>query len=127
METRQIAEQVAEELNLSVAQVAKIMRTEHKVVQEKVAAGERVVLTGFLSIERTKNDTIRTTAGTTFNRVLRGGTEPIAVSAPAVRATTRSQMTRGAASPKSAASPAKKATAKKTPAKKTPATTADAE
>lgn len=95
METRQIAEKIAQRLDLPVDQVARILRTEHAVIQEQVTAGTRVVLTGFLSLERNKGGSAKIKPGTTFSRLLHGDKDvKLAVTAPAVRATSKDQMTR---------------------------------
>lgn len=121
---KQLAEDIAAELNLPVSDVAKVLRAEHRSIQARVAAGERVVLTGFAAFERTADGRgAKFTPGTTFRRVLRGEDVVQPISAPAVQVSEPTQMARRIASKvpakKTAKAPAKKAPSpKKAPAKK---------
>lgn len=113
-DTRQVAEEVAAALKLPVADVARVLRAEHSVIQRRVAAGERVVLTGFLSMEPTNTGGARFAAGTRFRRVLHGTAEPPTIQpAPAPR--------RPAAAKKATPAPTKKAASKQATSKKSAA------
>lgn len=136
-DTRQIAEKIASALNMPVADVGKVLRTEHKIVQETVHSGEKVVLTGFMTVDRTAPKSgsdgaqavygARFTPGTTFRRLLHGESVNLAVTAPAKRVTDANRMQRRlatntpvkATTKKATAPAAKKTAAKKAAAKKT--------